>query len=333
MIAVFVNPRSRANRKNPRLVVRLERALGDAGRLIAPESLEALQTEARTLAAAAPRVIAVHGGDGTLHRTLSALTTVWGDRPLPPIAVLGGGTMNVVSSSLHIRAPALWFLTRLAEMARAGAEPAVILRRCLRVGDRVGFVFGNGVLASFLVEYYARGGYGPARAVWLLARLVMSGTVGGPFAARVARRFKGRVTIDGEPMKAQDFTALAAGTVREIGFGFKLIDRADDDPDRFGVVAIHSGVLALVADLWAVRAGRGINPRRATSTLASRLAIEPDGPGSPYTIDGDYYRSEGSLVVEVGPRIAIVDPRAFARRAQPRLGELRRSAGGDTMGL
>ena len=309
MIATFVNPHSRANRRNPRLVVRLARALGDAGRVIAPASLEALETEARTLATTPPKVIAVHGGDGTLHRTLSALVRTWQGQPLPPLAILGGGTMNVVTSSLGIRAPAIPFLGSLAEMIRAGRLPVVIHRRCMRVGDQWGFVFGNGVLANFLVEYYASRRYGPARAIWLLARLFCSAVVGGPFATRVSRRFRGRVTIDGEVLKYTDFTAIGAGTVREIGLGFKLIHRADDDPERFAVLAIHAGARALVPDLFAVRIGRGVHPQRASSAIASRVDIEPAEPDTPYTIDGDLYRTQGSLQITVGPQVAIVDPR------------------------
>ena len=198
MIAVFVNPHSRANRRNPKLAARLGDVLGDAGRVIAARSLEMLEAEARTLAAAPPRIIAVHGGDGTLHKTLSALIPAWGERSLPPIAILGGGTMNVVANSLGIRAHAIPFLARLVKQTRGGALPEVIHRRCLRVGDQVGFVFGNGVLANFLVEYYGGRRYGPVRALGLLTRLFFSSLVGGPFARRVGRRFQGRVSIDGE---------------------------------------------------------------------------------------------------------------------------------------
>ncbi len=308
MIATFVNPRSRANRRNPRLAARLARALGDAGRVIAPSSLSVLDEEARGLAAHPPTIIAVHGGDGTLHKTLSALLRAFGDQPLPPIAILGGGTMNVVASSLGIRARALPFLARLAALDRAGQAPAVIYRRCMRVGEQVGFVFGNGLLANFLVEYYAGRQYGPARAVWLLVRLLFSALVGGPFVRRVFKRFWGMVVVDGETLKFPNLMAVGAGTVREVGMGFKLLHKADDDLDRFAVLAIHAGARALVSDLLAVQRGRGIAPDHAYSTVASDVQIRPLEPDMPYTIDGDIYRAGSSLHIELGPRLAIVDP-------------------------
>ena len=310
MIAIFVNPRSRSNRRDPGLATRLAAAVGDAGRVIATRTLDELDQAARELAAAPPSVVAIHGGDGTLHVALTALLAAFGDRPLPPFAILGGGTMNVVTSSLRIRVDAIPFLKGLAEVVRAGRTPATLARRCMRVGERYGFVFGNGVLANFLVEYYGGPhGYGPGRALFLLTRLFLSAIVRGPFMRRVFRRFRGRVSIDGQPLEFPDLMAVGVGTVREVGLGFKLYHRADDDPDRFGVVAIHSGALALVADLAAVRTGRGISPRRAFSAVASEMDIQSLEPDMPYTIDGDIYRTSDLLPIRIGPVLAIVDPR------------------------
>src|SRR5205807_1304885 len=84
-IVVFVNPRSRANRRDPQLATRFAQTLGDAGRVIAPVSLDDLLVQARALAQTPPDVIGIHGGDGTLHRAVAALIHAFGDRPLPPI--------------------------------------------------------------------------------------------------------------------------------------------------------------------------------------------------------------------------------------------------------
>src|SRR4051794_16694378 len=78
-IAVFVNPRSRENRRHPGLAAKLATVVGDAGRLIAPTSLEELAVLATALHAAPPDVIAVHGGDGTLHKIVTALGNEFGE--------------------------------------------------------------------------------------------------------------------------------------------------------------------------------------------------------------------------------------------------------------
>jgi diacylglycerol kinase (ATP) len=308
-VLVFVNPGSRANRRDPGCAERFAKILGEHGRVVAPPTLERLAEEATRAAAEAPSIIAIHGGDGTLHRTLSALLTAYGERSLPPIAILTGGTMNVVASSLGVRVKAEPFLTEIAAAERQGVSPTTIHRRCLRVGHEFGFIFGNGLLTNFLEEYYARGSYGTWRALSIVFRILFSLLTNRWYALRIFRRFRGRVLVDGMPLPFSRLTGLGIATVTEIGFRFKLHHRADDDPDRMGGLAIHSGPLALLLDVLDVRLGRGLSPKRATSFVASRIDIEPKSAETTYTLDGDMYRSKGPLVVEVGPPLEIVKPR------------------------
>jgi diacylglycerol kinase family enzyme len=333
MVVVFVNPRSRANRKNPGLAGEFAAALGDAGRVLAPASLDELGTTAAALRADPPDIIAVHGGDGTLHKVVTALGAAFGEQPLPPIAVLTGGTMNVVATSLGLREDPKVFLRELAEDARAGRPPELVQRRCLRIGEQLGFVFGNGLASNFLGEYYV-GDYGPARAAWLLLSTFFSALVGGPLVRRIFKRFEGEVRVDGALLERTRFVGVNAATVREVGMGFKLNHRADDDPERFGVLAIHASPLALAFDLGAVHGGRGIAPTRAYSAVASTLEITPLMSGHPtgemsYTIDGDLYRvpATAPLRISVGPRIQFVRP----RRAKVNAPALLSPPAGDTM--
>jgi diacylglycerol kinase family enzyme len=276
--------------------------------VFAPKTLEELQAFASSLPADPPAVIAVHGGDGTLHRTVTALGRAFGAATIPPLAVLCGGTMNVVATSLGIRARPLSFLASVVESTRAGRPPETLRRHVLRIGEALGFIFGNGLMANFLGEYYGTGRYGPARAAWLLLRAFGSSLIGGPFIRRLFRRFEGTIRVDGELLGRTSFVGVGAATVREVGLGFKLNHRADDDPERFGVLAIHGAPLSLLPDFWAVHAGRGIAPKRAFSAVATRLEVVPSSGSMAYTIDGDLYRVEGPLSISLGPSITFVRP-------------------------
>ncbi len=309
-VAVFVNPGSRANRRDPECAARFAKILGAAGEVVAPPSLAELALEAHRIAATSPAVIAIHGGDGTLHRTLSALIAAYLPRPLPPIAILPGGTMNVVASSLDLRARPESVLAELAASDRRAARPTTLHRRCLRVGNDYGFIFGNGLLANFLEEYYARGRYGTSRAVWIIFRILVSLLTTGRYARRVFRRFRGRVEIDGTPLPRTNLTGVGAATVTEVGFRFKLHHRADDDPERMGGLAIHGGPISLLLDVLDVRLGRGLSPKRAASFVASRVVLEPEDEETTYTLDGDLYVAHGPLAVELGPPLEIVKPAA-----------------------
>jgi len=291
--------------------------------VLAPKTLDELAEAAADLRSSAPSVIAIHGGDGTLHRAVTALGRAFGAEPIPPLAVLCGGTMNVVAASLGIRERPMTFLGSVVEAARSRRPLETLQRRCLRIGDALGFIFGNGLMANLLGEYYGTGRYGPARAAWLLLRGFGSSLFGGPFIRRLFKRFEGTIRIDGELLERTSFVGVGAATVREVGLGFKLNHRADDDLERFGVLAIYGAPLSLIPDLWAVHAGRGIAPTRAFSAVASRLDVVPksaDGGGNgsmAYTIDGDLYRGEGALCISVGPTITFVKP-ASALIVSPR---------------
>lgn len=282
--------------------------LGAEGRVLAPKTLEELDAAAAALRADPPRVVAVHGGDGTLHKVVTAFGRAFGDEPLPPLAILGGGTMNVVSASLHIRERAVPFVKQLVETTRSGSDFQTVRRRCLKIGDLFGFIFGNGLLANFLGEYYGTGQYGPSRAIWLLLRAFGSALIGGPFIKKLFKRWEGTVEIDGKVLERTSFVGVGAATVREVGMGFKLNHRADDDPERFGFLAIHARPVALIPDFVSVYAGRGIAPRHAMSAVASHLRVVPKDGTMAYTIDGDIYRADGPLDIAIGPAIRFVRP-------------------------
>ena len=308
MIAVIVNARSRANRRNPRIATEFQAIVGDRGRVLAPKSIEELEAMAADLRRSKPSVIAIHGGDGTLHKTVTALDRAFGEEPLPPIAILCGGTMNVVATSLRIRERPSTFLTSIVDADRTGQPLETIRRRCLRIGDELGFLFGSGLPANFLTEYYGPGEYGPARAAWLLTRAFFSALWHGPFIQRLFKRFEGSVQVDGTELAQTTFVGLMAGTVREVGLGFKLVHRADEDPERFGVLAMHSAVLSLALDVWAVQRGRGIATTRAFSAVASSMNIHSKNGAMAYTIDGDLYRTHAPVEISLGPPIVFVKP-------------------------
>jgi diacylglycerol kinase (ATP) len=308
MIVVIVNPRSRANRRDPRIAAEFQAIVGDRGRVLAPKSIAELGAMAADLHKSPPSVIAIHGGDGTLHKTVTALGHEFGDAPLPPIAILCGGTMNVVATSLRIRERPSVFLAALVDADRNGRSLETIRRRSLRIGDELGFLFGSGLPANFLAEYYAPSGYGPGRAAWLLFRAFCSALWHGPFIQRLFKRFEGSVRVDGQLLEQTAFVGLMAGTVREVGLGFKLVHRADDDPDRFGVLAMHSAVLSLAWDVVAVQRGRGIAPQRAFSAVASRMDVHSKNGAISYTIDGDLYRTDEPVAISLGPHIDFLKP-------------------------
>jgi len=306
LIALVLNPRSRENRLYPERRERLARRLGEHGEVLAPGSLEELDATAAALRARPPSVIAISGGDGTLHRVVTALIHAFGDAPLPPLAFVGGGTMNVVRSSLGLRADTPAFLDHLVATQTRGQPHDTFRRRCIDVAGRYGFIFGNGLVANFLDAYYEGGQSGQGRAAWLLGRTLGSALIGGPFRERLFRRFRGRVTVDGQVLGGSDHVAVLIATVSEVGFGMKLNPQADQDPERMSVLVLEADALALLRDVPSVRLGWGLAPGHGQAHLATRAELTPDDGQNVFTLDGDMYRESGTLVVKVGPHLDLV---------------------------
>ena len=99
-IGLINNPNSRRNRRYPDKMWRLRDALGGIGYSVVTESIPALKATLSEFKADAIDILVVNGGDGTVHATLTELIHIYGSKPLPKIALLGGGTMNIVANAV-----------------------------------------------------------------------------------------------------------------------------------------------------------------------------------------------------------------------------------------
>ena len=257
-----------------------------------------------------PTVVAVHGGDGTLHKTVTALGRAFGADPLPPIAILCGGTMNVVATSLRIRERPSVFLTAIVEADRSGQPLETIRRRCLRIGDELGFLFGNGLPANFLAEYYAPSGYGPgARSLVDAARAFFSALVARPVHPAPVQAVRGlgprrRRRCSSRPA----FVGLMARDRARGGPGLQA-----RPPRRRRPGALRRARHAFGGAVAGARRPGGADrarhrARRAFSAVASQMDIQPKNGSMAYTIDGDLYRTHEPLAISLGPHIDFLKP-------------------------
>jgi diacylglycerol kinase (ATP) len=307
-IGVVTNPRSKANRRDPAGMHRLAYLLGTRGEAQATSSLDDLYRVAEQFKAAGIDVLGIHGGDGTLHVTLTAFIRTYGDTPLPRIAILGGGTLNTIARGLGIRGAPQSILYQVIEQYHLGHELRTIERPVMRIGDAYGFIFGNGLIANFLEAYYATGKPSPTTGALLLARGAASALVRGGFARQLARRLRARVTVDGKLWPWDDFCTVTAGTVPEIGLGFAPYARCLESLSHFAYVGFHCQPNELVWELPRIYRGQPVKATKAESGLAREMIIEADTEVK-YIIDGDLHtQPPGPLRVSTGPTLRIVVP-------------------------
>ena len=308
-IGVITNPRSKANVRDPSQMRQLGYLLGSRGSAEATRSIDDLYRAAEEFKAADIDVLGINGGDGTIHVTLTAFLQVYGDAPFPKVALLRGGTLNTVARGLGIVGDSQRLLYEVIDRYHQGEELVVRDQAVLQIGERYGFIFGNGIIANFLEAYYGTGHPSPATGAWLLVRAIGSALVRGRLIKRLFRRFVGQVTVDGEPWSRKDFATVTASSVPEAGLGFQLFHRCYEKPGHFALVGLHAGPLGTVLSLPRIHRGEGFRRDRAISAVAREVRLESDEPWH-YTIDGDLYRDTRDLTLRTGRTLQMILPDA-----------------------
>ena len=305
-MAVLTNPRARRNRRNPRRIESLRAILGDLGDVFAPDGFDALQEVLQVLRQQEVQLLVVDGGDGTLHRVLTGVCHAWGDAPWPQFAILRSGTMNIVAASIGARGRPDQALRRLVHALREGHSLDKTRRWALRVDDRLGFIFGNGIVARYLEVHYEGGG-SPLNAARLLGLGALSALVGGPLSRRLTRPWHGELVLDGASYGRRDWTAVAIGTVEQIGLGFRPFPDVATHPGKAQVVQVGAGVGTLAMDLHNILLGRHLQRPGNRTTLANTIELH-GRDGLDYMLDGDFYRGAPTVVITTERPVEFVLP-------------------------
>jgi hypothetical protein len=173
-----------------------------------------------------------------------------------------------------------------------------------------GFLFGTGVVAGFLAEYYANGEPSPLVAAETLLRAVGSTMVGGEMIQRMARPFHGSVSFDGDSGAAEwperDYLAVAAGTIDQIGLNFRPFRRYAERDGAFHALGIHCSPLQFVRDLPRIWRAEPMRDGRTYEATVTRMVVRAADGHVRYMIDGDLHEQRGPIEVAIGPKVRII---------------------------
>lgn len=315
-IGVVLNPRSRRNLRDPRAADRLARRLGDVGVVRQANSIDELYRIAEDFRRDHIDVLAISGGDGTNHVTLTGFLDVYGGHTMPQVALLRGGTMNTVANSVGVRhgRPEGLLGRLIRDYAQQASMPIEnVERNVMRIAPtdgtkaHYGFLFGTGVVHGFLAEYYAGGDPTPLVAAKVLARGIGSAMIRGQTIRRMAKPFRGSVKLgDGAAWEERDYLAVAAGTIAHIGLNFKPFHRYDEVPGRFHLLGIHTTPWSFVKDLPRIHRGEPMRPGKTFDALLDRAVVRSADGHMRYMIDGDLHEARGDVEVTIGPKVKLV---------------------------
>jgi diacylglycerol kinase (ATP) len=309
--AVIANPNAGYLKRRPRLLADLAKLSDRDTELCLTHDQETLVETAQRLAEAGCQHVGLVGGDGTASATLSALAAAYGERLLPTIVLLRGGTMNTVANALGIARGKPAALLRDALGAwKAPGKARTCVRPTLRVGDRLGFLFGTGVWHGYLSAYYEAGDGAPtpATAARVFGSAVASALVDGSLYRRVFRPAPIRVELGGAVWETRTYMTVCAGTVDQAGLGFRVFHRAYDTDDRFHLIGIKGSPGQVARDLPGVWTGQGLKAETAYQALVAQAEIRCDEGKFGYSVDGDLYEADGRLALGLGPSFRFLLP-------------------------
>ena len=303
---VVSNPHSRRNRAEPDLTGRISRRLASVAHHRMPDTLDGIPSAITALEDEGVDVIAINGGDGTVHHVISALIRHWSGPTLPKVALLPGGTNNTIARGLGIRGRPEPILARYLGLN----AHETTTRRTLAIDGRHGFLFSNGLFARYL-ELYDAGPPSMARAAWVLAKAVFSALVGGALARHLTAPMHVEVEVDGVIWPSLPWMTLPAGTVDDIGLGFRAFPRAPSCPDGFEILGIACSAFQLAFQLPRFYAGRGPSRPDIRAEVCREVVLRAHEPFL-CALDGDPFTAGPELRIRSGPLVTFILPRERA---------------------
>jgi len=303
-IGLISNPYSRKNRKNPARLQKLINAAPDKDLVKLPVSYEEMESAISFFKEKKIDILAINGGDGTVHVALCSLMKVYGDAPLPKLAILKGGTMNQTATNLRIKGNTVSIFKRVA-VGYAQDRPLKTKKvSLLRANDRYGFIFGNGAVCSFMDVYHRSGDPSPLVAGKAVLSTVGSILVRGKIYKEIFTPVKQKITVDHFCFGQTPYLATLITTIPELGLGFEVMHRAKNDHTKAHMIAFHekAKIVMQVPRAWF---GLSIPPDVADDTVGKSFVIDCEKPFK-YTLDGDFYSCSGKLRIETGPVMDII---------------------------
>lgn len=306
-IGIILNPYSRSNRKNPDRIKHMGFIVGDKGSCHSTDTLDQVRELAHEFKEKKIDVLGISGGDGTNHKTLTTFLEVYGEEPLPRIALLRGGTMNNLANQLGIKGAPEKILSNLILKYHEN-EPFIEKKiNMIKVNGLYGFLFGMGLIDRFIDVYQnVEGGPTPARGAWLLARAAISSIYNGKFAQHLCERFDCKITVDGKPMPFKNYMMIFAGTMETLGFNFRPLYRATSIEGQFQTVGISATGRQLLTTFPRALLALPAKCENYTDEMGKHTLVELEKPMS-YTIDGDAPEAPSDRIeITTGPLLTCI---------------------------
>lgn len=311
-IFCIANPNSGKNTKHPHILARIQGQLQNSvhtSTFCSPHNLHELDKAMEQCIQEKTDILCINGGDGTIHKTLTALYKIYGEHtPYPKIAILKGGTMNNIARNMGI---SLWtsaydmldIVTKQQTYRCTTKHPLII------DNTHMGFIFGNAGLSAFLEEYYKDNKASAYRAGYLLCKAVLSAIFHTAYAHNIFQPVDMDITLktkqgDAKQIK-EAITLLGVSSIADLGLYFRPFYATLSDSRCAHLIAMTCSPLYIALSLPHILLAKPTNKTYILDQPSTEIQFSYTHPQS-YTIDGDMYISTCTQNIRVGPALEFV---------------------------
>ena len=281
--------------------------MGDAGNVYETRSIDELPALAHEFIDKGIDLLAVNGGDGTTHITLTHFIPIYQKKgvSLPRLLSLRGGTMNTISNSIKHKGEGQDILSSVVRKYKAGQAIDTVRQPVLHINDRYGFMWGYGVVGNFLEQYYKGTVLGPWQAFKTVVKIATSMMFRTSLSKQVFTTYPSVLEMDGERYDLPNCSVIMACSILEVGLGAKLTYRAYEKPGYLHLRSSSFKPYQVVPWIGHLALGKRIPREEVVDELAREARIKIQGR-PPYTIDGELYRDTDEFYLRQGPVLDIV---------------------------
>jgi diacylglycerol kinase family enzyme len=302
-IGIVLNPHSKKHKRDPDRMKKLAFIVGDKGSCKETSDLGDLRRVVEEFKTRDIEILGIGGGDGTNHVVLTNLIKVYGEKPLPKITFLRGGTLNTMAAACGIKGAPEKILSNLIYKYHEDESFEMKELDIMEINGDYGFIFGTGVIVKFMAEYYS-GNRSPLGAGWTLTRVITSALLNTALACRLFERYEAEVTVDGKRWPFKNYSAIYAGSVDRLGLNFRVFYHSNE-PGRFHAVSFSTPPRNILRYVPKMFFGKPTGFDEMIEEPATEMILRFDEPQA-YTVDGDMLPPTREIVVKTGPRLKVV---------------------------
>lgn len=303
-IGIITNPYSKKNLKKPGHKIMLGYILGNKGVYQITENLDALERVAQEFKAQNIEILGINGGDGTIQRTITTFIHVYKNQPLPKIALLRGGTINIIAGNLGLKGSSKTLLLDLVEKYHEGSDFTEIPIRTIKCDNQYGFMFTGGFASTFLEEYY-KNKTGPLGAALFSLKLAISALRNKGLIKKLVKNIQ--LTYSGTQTKEKTCTAntILASTLPSLPLFLKLFTRVAGTTSFFQLFLLKNRPVEIVYMCLKLLFRMNLSKFGMVDILTQDICIRTQSKML-IGMDGEIFGQQNTFSLSLGPVLTFI---------------------------